>query len=67
MRDFAAAVAFINRIAKVAEKENHHPDLHLTGYRRLRIVLTTHSAGGLTGKDHALAEKISALPKALKA
>jgi len=67
MKDFMAAVSLIGRIAELAEAADHHPDLHLVGYRKLAIELTTHSAGGLTDKDFALAEKIEGLPKELKA
>ena len=65
-RDFVAAIDFINRIMKIAEAENHHPDLHLTGYRKLRIELTTHDAGGLSENDFKEAALINALPVALK-
>ena len=67
MRDFSAAIAFMKTIHPVAQAEDHHPDLHLTNYRRLRIVLSTHKVGGLSDKDFILAAKIEALPKALKA
>lgn len=66
MKDFTSAVELIGRIAELAQRHDHHPDLHLTGYRRLEVELTTHSAGGLTDKDFALAAAIEALPKALK-
>lgn len=66
MKDFVAAVRFIERIAKMAESEGHHPDLHLTGYRKLRIELATHSIGGLSENDFILAAKIDQLPKELK-
>lgn len=66
LRDFAEAVALIARIAAAAEAEDHHPDLHLTSYRKLAIVLSTHATGGLSDKDFTLAAKIEALPKALK-
>ena len=59
--DFAAAIALVNRIAEAAELADHHPDLLLHSYRRLRITLTTHSAGGITGADFALAATIDAL------
>ncbi len=58
-KDFMAAVRLINKIAKLAEKMDHHPDLHLTGYRKLKIVLTTHEAGGVTQREFKLAKKIS--------
>jgi 4a-hydroxytetrahydrobiopterin dehydratase len=66
MKDFLAAVDLIQKIAPVAEQMDHHPDLHLTGFRKLLLELSTHSAGGLTDKDFELAVKIDALPKALK-
>ena len=66
MKDFLAAIDFMKRIAEVAEKEDHHPDLHLTGYRNLRIELSTHSIGGLSKNDFILAAKIDDLPKNLK-
>ncbi len=66
MKDFDAAIQLINRIAKVANMEDHHPDLHITGYRKLRIELSTHSIGGLSVNDFILASKIQALPKKLK-
>jgi 4a-hydroxytetrahydrobiopterin dehydratase len=64
---FGAAVAIIGKIAILAQESDHHPDLHLTGYRRLEVVLSTHDAGDrVTDKDYSLAEKIEALPKVLK-
>ncbi len=66
MKNFMAAVDCINAIARVAEAENHHPDLHLTGYRTLTIRLSTHAIKGLSQNDVILAAKIDALPKALK-
>ena len=60
-KHFAAALAFLNRVGEVAEAEGHHPDLHLTGYRHLRIELTTHAIGGLSENDFVLAAKIDGL------
>lgn len=65
-KNFLAAVDFIQRIAEVAESENHHPDIHLTGYRKLRIDLSTHAIGGLSKNDFILAAKINELPVELK-
>ena len=59
--DFLDAVAFIGRIAPIAEAEDHHPDLHLTGYRKLTIELSTHAIGGLSENDFILAAKINKL------
>lgn len=66
MKGFTAAVRLIGQIAPVAEEQDHHPDLHLTGYRRLTVELSTHSIGGLSDKDFTLAARIEALPKELK-
>lgn len=61
---FTEAVKLIDAIAPLAESMDHHPDVHLTRYKRLEIILTTHDAGGkVTEKDYKLAEKIEALPK----
>jgi len=65
-KNFVAAVDFINKVAKIAEEEQHHPDIHLTGYRTLRIVLSTHAVKGLSENDFILAAKINALPIELK-
>jgi 4a-hydroxytetrahydrobiopterin dehydratase len=59
MKDFMSAVRLIDAIARVAEVEGHHPDLHLTGYKNLAIELSTHSVGGLSINDFILAEKIT--------
>ncbi|MBI4398078.1 MAG: 4a-hydroxytetrahydrobiopterin dehydratase [Candidatus Omnitrophica bacterium] len=66
MKHFMAAVACINAIARLAESEDHHPDLHLTGYRNLTIKLSTHAIGGLSENDFILAAKINEIPKELK-
>ena len=56
---FRAAVALVNRIADVADEDDHHPDLALS-FTRLRITTTTHDAGGLTDRDLRLAARIDA-------
>lgn len=61
LENFLAAVALIRKIAARAEKLGHHPDLHLTGYRKLKIVLSTHDAGGLSPLDFKLAAEVSPL------
>ena len=62
VHDFMAAIGLIDRIAVIAESEKHHPDIHLTKYRNLRIGLTTHDVGGLSEKDFTVALKIKNLP-----
>ena len=66
MKDFMAAVELIRTIAEIAETEDHHPDLHLSGYRKLLIELSTHAIKGLSENDFILASKIELLPKELK-
>jgi len=66
MKSFSAAMDFLNRVAQLAEQEGHHPDLHLTGYRHVSIVLSTHAIGGLSENDFILAAKIDDLPVKLK-
>lgn len=58
MKDFAQGMEFVNRVAEIAEREQHHPDLHLEGYRNVRIELTTHAIGGLSENDFIVAAKI---------
>ena len=62
VKNFMAGMEFFNRIADVAEEDNHHPDLHLEGYRNVRIELWTHAIGGLSENDFILAAKIDRLP-----
>jgi 4a-hydroxytetrahydrobiopterin dehydratase len=59
-RDFAEAFAFMTQVAEAAEEADHHPDWS-NSWNRVEIALTTHSAGGLTEKDLALAARIDAL------
>ena len=63
-KNFVDAVRLIDRIAPVAEAEDHHPDLHLTRYKRLAIELSTHAIGGLSQNDFILAAKIDELLRA---
>jgi 4a-hydroxytetrahydrobiopterin dehydratase len=57
LRDFAAALAFVNAVGAAAEAANHHPDIDIR-WDTVHLVLTTHSAGGLTVLDLALAAAI---------
>jgi 4a-hydroxytetrahydrobiopterin dehydratase len=59
--DFAAAIAFVNRVAELAEAANHHPDILVHGWNKVRLTLSTHSEGGLTDADFALARQIDLL------
>ncbi|MEY4602070.1 MAG: hypothetical protein RL292_11 [Candidatus Parcubacteria bacterium] len=61
LTDFREAVRFINRVAHIAEIENHHPSLHLFDFNKVKIVLTTHAIKGLSENDFILAAKIDEL------
>ncbi len=63
--DFLQSVEFINRIAPVAEEMDHHPDLFLHAYKKVRVSLMTHSKGMITDLDHELAEKIDSIYNSL--
>ncbi|HVX63804.1 MAG TPA: 4a-hydroxytetrahydrobiopterin dehydratase [Pirellulales bacterium] len=65
-KNFMAGIDFFNRVAQAAEEDNHHPDLHLEGYRNVYIELWTHAIGGLSENDFILAAKIDRLPVQLK-
>jgi 4a-hydroxytetrahydrobiopterin dehydratase len=66
VKDFLAGLEFFNSVGKLAEEENHHPDLHLENYRNVWIELWTHAIGGLSENDFILAAKIDRLPVKLK-
>ncbi|HEY2632003.1 MAG TPA: 4a-hydroxytetrahydrobiopterin dehydratase [Solirubrobacteraceae bacterium] len=59
--DFVQAIAFVNRVADAAETANHHPDIHLHGWNKVRLELSTHSEGGLTQADFDMAARIDGL------
>lgn len=65
-KNFMAGIQFFEKVAALAEEENHHPDLHLEGYRNVAIDLSTHAVGGLTINDFVLAAKINELPIEVK-
>ena len=60
LHDFAAALAFVNAVGAAAEAANHHPDIDIR-WNKVHLVLSTHSAGGLTVLDLALASAIDRL------
>jgi 4a-hydroxytetrahydrobiopterin dehydratase len=59
--DFAEAMGFVNRVAEAAEEANHHPDILVHGWNKVRLSLTNHSEGGLTEPDFAMAERFDGL------
>ena len=60
LADFRAAVLYVGAVAYLAEAANHHPDITIQ-WNKVTLTLSTHSAGGLTVNDFALAEQINAL------
>ncbi|HEX8714765.1 MAG TPA: 4a-hydroxytetrahydrobiopterin dehydratase [Solirubrobacteraceae bacterium] len=58
LADFVAAIELVQRVAARAEAANHHPDILVHGWNKVRLTLSTHSEGGLTEADFALAERI---------
>lgn len=59
-KDFLRAMEFVNRVAALAEADDHHPDI-LILYNKVRLTLSTHSEGGVTQKDIGLARKIDGI------
>lgn len=57
-KDFKEAMAFVNKVAKIAEKEDHHPNIKIN-YSRVELELYTHSIGGLSENDFIVAAKIN--------
>lgn len=66
VKDFATGLEFFNKVGVIAEAEDHHPDLHLVGYRNVTIEIWTHAVGGLTENDFILAAKIDQVKVELK-
>ena len=60
--DFMGVIRFLNRVARLAEDMNHHPDITIN-YNRIKLSLTTHDEGGLTIKDFKLARKINSIKR----
>jgi 4a-hydroxytetrahydrobiopterin dehydratase len=59
-KNFREAMAFVNRVAELAEEARHHPDITIR-YNRVQLLLTTHETGGITERDIALARKLAEL------
>jgi 4a-hydroxytetrahydrobiopterin dehydratase len=60
-KDFASAMVFVNLVAEMAEGANHHPDILIHGWNKVRLTLSTHSEGKVTQADHDLAAGIDGL------
>jgi 4a-hydroxytetrahydrobiopterin dehydratase len=65
-KDFLSALDFFQCVGRIAQTEDHHPDLHLRGYRNVTIELSTHDLDGLSENDFIVAAKIDQLPVELK-
>jgi|SRR6185503_3077011 len=61
--DFVSAMKFVDKVADIAEKEGHHPDIHIH-YDQVKLVLWTHAIGGLSENDFIVAAKINKLKAA---
>jgi 4a-hydroxytetrahydrobiopterin dehydratase len=59
--DFKEAMAWVNRVADAAEEANHHPDISVHDWNKVRLTLSTHSVGGLTQGDLDMARRIDSL------
>ena len=57
-KDFIEALSFVNTVGLEAEKMDHHPDILMFEWNKVKITISTHSAGGVTDKDFTLAQKI---------
>ena len=62
-KDFKEALNFVNKVGDEAEKMNHHPDIFLHSWNKVKITVSTHSEGGVTEKDFKLAAIIDKLSK----
>ena len=58
--NYKSTLEFVNKVAQIAEAENHHPNIYFS-YRKVKITLSTHEVGGLSEKDFTMANKIDAL------
>ena len=63
-KGFKSAIAFVNRVADVVNKANHHPDIHIEHYKHVRIVLTTHKSKGVSRADIDVARAIDSVEEA---
>lgn len=59
--DFASAIGFVNSVAIISESMDHHPNIEVYGWNKVRISVSTHDAGGLTELDFKLAQKIDSI------
>jgi len=62
-KDFASALSFVNKVGEIAEKENHHPDIAIFNWNKVKFTLSTHAIDGLSENDFILAAKIDELAR----
>lgn len=63
LKDFKNALTFVNKIGEQAESMDHHPDILMHSWNKVKISVSTHSEGGVTEKDFNLANKIESINK----
>jgi len=61
LKDFAEALSFVNKVGTFAEELDHHPDILMHSWNKVKITVSTHSESGITEKDFQLAEKIDSI------
>jgi 4a-hydroxytetrahydrobiopterin dehydratase len=61
LKNFVDALDFVNKVGVFAEEMNHHPDIFLHSWNKVKITISTHSEGGVTEKDFELAEKLESI------
>jgi len=61
LKDFNEVLYFVNKIGRSAEAMNHHPDIFMHSWNKVKITISTHDEGGITNKDFELANKIEEL------
>ena len=61
LKDFTEVLSFVNKVGAEAEKMDHHPDMFIHSWNKVKITISTHSEGGITKKDFQLAEKIEGI------
>ena len=63
LQNFKSAISFVNKIGEEAEKMDHHPNIFLHSWNKVKITISTHSAGGVTQNDFNLAKRIEEIVK----
>ena len=56
--NYQEALDFVNKVWEISEEQDHHPDILLHGYKKVRVTTITHSEGKITQKDYDIAQKI---------